>query len=94
MTTAMSGRVPIGVGDQFMKESVDLWQMTEDFGDADDGEIFGVDDDVASGGAHLLSADAEELCRGVPAPQGLDQLRAIHFPRSFARRDEHTHATL
>ena len=35
--------------------------MAEDFGDADDGEVFGVDDCVAAGGAHAVSADAEEF---------------------------------
>ena len=35
--------------------------MAENFGDADDGKIFGVDDGVASGGPHAVSADAEEF---------------------------------
>ena len=43
-----------------MVPAVDLRQMAEDFGNADDGEVFGVDDDLAAGGAHALSACAEE----------------------------------
>src|SRR5580698_9859028 len=39
----------VGFADQVLKESPDLWQMAENFGDADDGEVFGVDDGVASG---------------------------------------------
>jgi hypothetical protein len=35
--------------------------MAEDFGDADNGEVFRVDDGVATDGAHAVSADAEEL---------------------------------
>jgi hypothetical protein len=47
--------------------------MTENFGDADDGEIPGVDDDLASGGAHALAASAEKVKRRVGAG-----LRAVH----------------
>ena len=62
--------------------------MAEDFGDADDGEILGIDDGVAAGGAHALAADAEELERRIAAAQGFDQLRAVHFPRSFTGGDQ------
>ncbi len=62
--------------------------MAEDFGDADDGEVFGVDDRVAAGGAHAVSADTEEFEGRIAAAQGFDELRAVHFPRSFASRDQ------
>jgi hypothetical protein len=62
--------------------------MAEDFGDADDGEVFGVDNCVAAGGAHAVSADAEEFKGSVAASQGFDELSAVHFPRSFASRDQ------
>ena len=58
--------------------------MAEDFGDADDGEIFRIDDCVAAGGAHAVSADAEEFELQVVAAQGFDELRAVHFPGGFA----------
>ena len=35
-------------------------EMAQDLCDADDCEVFGVDDGVASGGAHAVAADAEE----------------------------------
>ena len=118
------GLAPVGFANQAAIEAEDFRQVAENFGDADDGEIFGVDDGVASGGAHAVAADAEEFevvgweglwgdirprlsggaqvsgvcaaagsrwalpCRtdeGVcpyvicRAPQGFDQLRAIHF---------------
>jgi hypothetical protein len=41
--------------------AVDLGQMAEDFGDADYGEVFGVDYGVAAGGSHAVSAYAEEI---------------------------------
>ena len=37
--------------------------MAKNFGDADDREVPGVDNDVASGGAHEVSAGTEELNR-------------------------------
>ncbi|SRR5581483_1461684 len=39
--------------------------MTENFGDADNREIFCVDDELAPGGAHFLAADAEEFRFGI-----------------------------
>jgi len=74
----------VGLGDQMPVPAVDLWQVAEDFGDAHDGEVFRVDYGVAAGGAHALSPDAEELELRVAAVQGFDELRAVHFPRSFA----------
>jgi len=64
--------------------------VAENFGNADYGEIFGVDDCAASGGAHAVAADAEELeaigweslwgdSRNGGAAQGFDELGAIHF---------------
>src|ERR1700693_3189806 len=107
----------VGFFDQVLIKTVDLWQMAEDFGDADDREVFRVDQGVAASSAHALSADAEEfkrrrLCElrclyayrclsGDSRPrlssaaqrrwvspgslmQSLDELRAVHFPGSFA----------
>ena len=50
----------LGGADEFAEETVDFWEMAEDFGDADDGEVFGVNDDLAAGGAHAVSARTEE----------------------------------
>jgi hypothetical protein len=58
--------------------------VAEDFGDADYGKIFRVDDGVAAGGAHAVSADAEEFKLRFAAMQGFNKLRAVHFPGSFA----------
>jgi hypothetical protein len=57
--------------------------MAENFGDADDREIFGVDDSVAAGGAHAVPADAEEFELRIAAAQSFDELCAVHFPGSF-----------
>jgi hypothetical protein len=35
--------------------------VTQDFSDADYGKIFGIDDGVASGGAHFVPANAVEF---------------------------------
>src|ERR1700721_954655 len=52
---------PVSFFDQVLIKTVDLWQMAEDFGDADDREVFRVDDGIAASSAHALSADAEEF---------------------------------
>src|SRR5271166_1710175 len=60
------GLALVGFREEMFVEAVDFWQVAEDFGDADYGEVFCVDDRVASGGAHAVSADAEKfegLCR-------------------------------
>src|SRR5580704_6492041 len=65
--------------------------MAEYLGDADDGEIFGVDDGVATRAAHAVSAHAEELERWLPAPQSFDKLRAVHFAGGLPGRDQDSH---
>src|SRR5258708_3079012 len=55
------GLAPVGFFDQLAVAGEDLGQVAENLGDADDGKIFRVDDGVAAGGAHALSADAEEF---------------------------------
>src|SRR5581483_9126321 len=55
------GPAPVCFGDELVKEAPDLGQMTQDFSDAYDGEVFCVDDEVAAGSAHLLAADPEKL---------------------------------
>jgi hypothetical protein len=61
-----------------------MWQAAEDFGDTDDREFFRVDDGVAAGSAHAVSADAEEFELRFVAAHGFDELCAIHFSGSFA----------
>src|SRR6202162_3104067 len=46
-------------------ESENLWQMAENLSDADDRKILGVDDSVADGGAHTISAHAKEFERSL-----------------------------
>ncbi len=78
------GLALVGFLDQMLEQAVDLGEMAEDFGDADDREILGVDDRVAAGGAHAVSADAEKFELRVAAVQSFDELRAVHFSGSFA----------
>src|SRR5579863_8061280 len=54
------GAAAVGFADQAPKKSPDFRQMAENFRDANDGQVFGVDDSVASGGAHATPANAEE----------------------------------
>ena len=66
--------------------------MAENFRDADDGEIFGVDDRVASGGPHAVPAHAEKIeptvrvlrLLLVGGAQSFNELCPIPFARSFA----------
>ena len=91
----------VGGADELFVEPKNFRETADDLSDADDGQVFGIDDDVATGGAHALSAGAEEvnlrsmrrdsrprLSSGAQLrspPQRLDQLRAIHFARGFTR---------
>src|SRR5208282_5429490 len=93
----------IGRANQLLIESKNLRQVADDFGDADNGQVFCVDDDLAACRAHPLSARPEEtdlpsLRRGRrprlpggaklrPPPQRVDQLRAIHVSRSLTGGD-------
>src|SRR5258706_4935028 len=74
----------VGFFNQMLVEAVDLRQMAEDFRDADNRKIFRVDDGVAADGAHAFSADTEEINPRIAATQGFNELRAVHFSRSFA----------
>ena len=65
--------------------------MAENLRDADDGKVSRVDDDVASGRAHALSAGTEELERRSLPTQHFNQLRAIHFARSFTGGNQNLH---
>ena len=80
-----------GLGDQSAEESPDSGEVGEDFGDANDGEVFHVDDRIASGGAHFVSAGAEEFERWIQAAQSFDELRPVHFTRGFTGGDENSH---
>ena len=88
------GMAPVGLGDQLVKQAVDFGQMADDFGNADDGEVLGVDNRVASGGAHAVSAHAEKFRRRIAASQSLDELSAVHFTGGLARGDENSHASI
>ncbi len=70
------GLALVGFFDQMLEQAVDFWQMAENFGDADDGKIFRVDDGVAAGGAHALSADAEEFELRVRTAPGVQRARS------------------
>src|ERR1700733_7353614 len=73
----------IGFLDQVVEQAVDLWQVAEDFRDADDRQIFGVGHRLASGGAHAVPAYPKKIQRMLAPAQSLNQLRAVHFPRGF-----------
>ena len=77
--------------DQLVKESPDFGEMAENLGNSDHGKIAGVDDGIAASFTHALAAHAEELQRGIASPQGLDELRAVHFTGSLPGRDQDSH---
>jgi hypothetical protein len=55
----------ISGADKFPKESVNFREMTKYLGDADDSQVFGINDDLAASGAHTVSACAEKLKRRI-----------------------------
>ena len=46
---------------QLMEQAINLGEVAEDFRDANDGEIFGIDDGVAASGAHCRASGSEKL---------------------------------
>src|SRR5271165_4662026 len=85
------GLAVVGFGNEMFVQAVDFREVAEDFGDADYGQVFCVDDGVAPGGAHAVSADAEEFEGRVAAAQGFDELGAIHFTGGFSGGDQDSH---
>src|SRR5208282_6346511 len=81
----------VGRAEEFLIEAKNFRKMAYDFGDADDGQIFGINYDVAAGGSHALASGAEKGERRIAAAQRFDQLRAVHFARGFAGGDEDLH---
>jgi hypothetical protein len=77
-----------------VKVAVNLREVAEDLGDTDDGKVLGVDDRVASGGTHALSANPEKLQRRIAALQGFDELGAVHFPGRFSGGDQDSHGDI
>src|SRR5207249_11387876 len=86
------GPAAIGFNNQLAKQAPNFGKMTEDFCDSDDGKLLGIDDGVASSGAHALSSYPEELERRIISAQRLHKLRAIHFAGSLPGRDQDEHA--
>ncbi len=49
---------------QFLVETEDFRKMAEDLGDADNGKVLRIDNDLATGGTHALAARPEKAYRG------------------------------
>src|SRR5579864_1668824 len=84
----------VGFADQALVESQNFGEVTENLGDADDRQVFGIDDGVAPGGAHPVTANAEELERWIEVPQSFDELCTVHFTGRFAGGDQDEHRAL
>jgi hypothetical protein len=65
--------------------------MAEDFRDADDGQVFGIDDSIAADGTHAVATHTEEFKRRITASQSLDKLRAVHFAGRLTGGDQDSH---
>src|SRR5581483_6081055 len=72
----------------------DFWKMVQNFCDAYDGKVFGVDDSVAASGAHPASTHPKKLDRGIDPMQSFNELGAIHFTGSLAGGDQDSHAAI
>ena len=67
MRTAAVGAAALGLADDFAKAAIDGRDMLDDLDNANFGDLARVDQQLASGVAHALSADAEEVDRLRPA---------------------------
>ncbi len=81
----------VGFGNQLEKEAPDLWQMTEYLQDSNHGELSGVDNGLAAGSTHAISASTEKLQRRIVPAQGLHEQRAVHFAGGLPSGDENSH---
>ena len=59
MTTASGWPLLVRRANQFPIEAKNLRQMAENLSDADDGKVFGIDDNLASSSPHALPARAK-----------------------------------
>jgi len=105
----------IGFCDELVEQSPDFRKMADYLGDADDGEIFGIDHRFAADSPHAFSAYAKEFqlqclcgdsrprlsrgaklrCSSIGGPmESFNQLRAVHFPGSFAGGDQNSHRAI
>ena len=66
----------------------DVRRVTEDFGDAHVGDVFGADDAVLAGGFHLLAAESGEGGVGQAVAEGGDEGRAVGVSGGFAGGEE------
>ncbi len=71
-------------GDQAAVLAVDARHVTNDFGDAHVGDVFGAHDAIEAGGFHLFAAEAEECGVGIASVQFRDELRAVVVPAGLA----------
>jgi len=88
---------PVSFFNQVMKQPPNSGKMTQNFSDADNREIFRIDDRVAPGRSHPVATNAEDLKRLIGMVRGerpstvhvgaqcFNQLRSIHLARSFSR---------
>src|SRR5664280_2627267 len=88
---------PFGLAHHFAEAAIDERNVPDDLDNADFGNLSRIHQKVATGGAHLVSANAEELqlerrslVRELAA-QSFHQLRAIKFAGGLSRGDEDTH---
>src|SRR5580658_4007808 len=51
----------IRFGDQLVKQAIDLRQMADNFGNADDRKVFRIDDNVAPSSPHALPASTKKF---------------------------------
>src|ERR1700676_418059 len=79
---------------QLMEQAIDLGKMAEDFGDANNRKILGINNGVAACGAHCGTTGSKKLARRVAAANGFDELSPVHFSRGLAGRDQNPHEAL
>jgi hypothetical protein len=66
-----------GFGHQVLEAAANVRQVLYDLNQPDHGDIFGVDQQLAAGGAHLFSAHAEESGAGGKPAQRVNKLRTV-----------------
>jgi len=89
---------PFGLAHHFAEAAIDERNVLDYLDNADLGDLARIHQKIATGGAHLVSANAEELqvgrrsLMGELAAQSFHELGAIKLAGGLSRGDEDTHS--
>ena len=82
------GRMGAGVAEEFAVLGVDAWEVSDDFGETDDGKAGGVDDGLNALCLEFGAGATEEMGVGEGFTERGDERGGVHVARGFTGGDE------